>query len=63
MNPDTRFSVIAYISNGTTLTFHSDEESRIFSWCEGVSQTAEAFGEGVQFVHEESHAPRWAYKV
>lgn len=59
MRPETRFSVTAYISNGQTVTFHSDDERRIFAWCEGVSQTAEVFGEGVQFVHGENNAPQF----
>ena len=60
MHPNTKFSVTAHISNGKTITLHSDQESRIFSWCEGVSQTAEAFGEEVQFVHSQNESPRWA---
>ena len=61
MHPNTQFSVTAHISNGKILTFHSDDHTRMFAWCEGVSQTAEEFGEVVQFVHEENHAPRWAF--
>lgn len=58
MHPDTRHSVTAYISNGTTVSFYSDHLGQISAWCEGVSQTAGLFGEGVQFVHNENNAPR-----
>lgn len=61
MHPNAKFSVAAHISNGKTITFHSDDERRIFAWCEGVSQTAEAFGEGVQFVHEQNESQSWAF--
>lgn len=63
MHPNTQFSVTAHISNGKTLTFHSDDHTRIFAWCEGVSQTAEEFGEGVQFVHQGNHTQRLAYNT
>ena len=62
MRPDTRFCVMAHLSNGTVLTYYSESITSIGSWKEGVAQAAAAFSHSVlEFVFVQNDAPKWDY--
>lgn len=59
MNPNTKYTVTASISNGEVRQFFTDDMAQVTAWKAGVTCVAQMMGLCIRFTFKENEAPRW----